>query len=116
MLTLGSTRCARARTPTRSECPPKKEAMSKYNRGDYVSFRTSGGVRRGFISEMHTDSFEFNGSRVKASDEDPYYIVRSEDDKREYPYRWDNIVSRLDPVVGNTKFNPAQGRVSGAPH
>jgi hypothetical protein len=47
-------------------------------KGDEVSWNTSQGQTHGTAEERHTKEFTFDGQKFKASDDDPYWVVKSE--------------------------------------
>jgi len=46
-------------------------------KGDEVSWNTSQGKTHGTAEERHTKEFTFDGQKFKASDDDPYWVVKS---------------------------------------
>ena len=49
-----------------------------YRKGDEVSWDTSQGNTHGVVEEKRTSEFQFKKQTFKASDDEPYYIVKSE--------------------------------------
>jgi len=49
-----------------------------FNEGEKVSWNTSQGKTHGVVEERRTRDFTFKKQQFRASDEDPYYIVRSD--------------------------------------
>lgn len=49
-----------------------------YSKGDRVSWGTSQGRTQGEVVEKKTKEFQFEGQKFDASDDEPYYIVKSE--------------------------------------
>ena len=48
------------------------------SKGDQVSWNTSQGKTTGNAKEKKTEEFTFKGQTFKPTDEDPYWIVKSE--------------------------------------
>jgi hypothetical protein len=49
-----------------------------FSKGDKVSWGTSQGKTHGVVEEKRTSDFQFKKQQFRASDEEPYYIVKSE--------------------------------------
>lgn len=49
-----------------------------YRKGDEVSWGTSQGKTHGVVEEKRTSDFQFKNQKFKASEDEPYYIVKSE--------------------------------------
>ncbi|HWI32664.1 MAG TPA: DUF2945 domain-containing protein [Lapillicoccus sp.] len=47
-------------------------------KGNKVSWNTSQGTTHGRAMEKRTSEFTFDGKKFKASDDEPYWIVRSD--------------------------------------
>lgn len=52
--------------------------MSELAKGDHVSWKSHGGTADGTVESTITTETEAAGRTVKASDEEPQYLVRSE--------------------------------------
>jgi len=50
----------------------------KLRTGDHVTWRSHGGTAEGTVEKKITDDAEAAGRTVRASDDDPQYLVRSE--------------------------------------
>ena len=48
------------------------------SKGSKVSWNTSQGTTHGKAMEKRTSEFTFDGQKFKASDDEPYWIVRSD--------------------------------------
>ena len=46
-------------------------------KGTKVSWNTSQGPTHGTAEERHTKEFTFDGQKFKASEDDPYWVVKS---------------------------------------
>ena len=51
---------------------------SRFNVGDHVSWKSHGGTAEGTVEKKITSDTEEAGRTVRASDDDPQYLVRSE--------------------------------------
>jgi hypothetical protein len=49
-----------------------------FKKGDKVTWNTSQGETSGEVEEKRTGEFQFKKQKFKGSDDEPYYIVRSE--------------------------------------
>ena len=49
-----------------------------FTEGDKVSWNTSQGSTHGVVEEKRTGEFQFKKQQFNGSDEEPYYIVRSD--------------------------------------
>ena len=49
-----------------------------FSKGDKVSWNTSQGKTHGVVEEKKTSEFQFKGQKFNASDDEPYYVVKSE--------------------------------------
>ena len=49
-----------------------------YRKGDEVSWGTSQGKTHGVVEEKRTSDFQFKKQKFKASEDEPYYIVKSD--------------------------------------
>ncbi len=52
--------------------------MSELRRGDHVSWKSHGGTAEGEVEKKITEDTKAAGRQVRASDEDPQYLVKSE--------------------------------------
>ena len=52
--------------------------MSEFSKGDHVTWKSHGGEAVGAVVEEITEETEAGGRKVKASPEEPQYLVRSE--------------------------------------
>jgi hypothetical protein len=52
--------------------------MSEFDKGDHVSWKSHGGEAVGVVEEEITEETEAGGRKVKASEDDPQYLVKSE--------------------------------------
>jgi hypothetical protein len=50
----------------------------KFRPGEHVSWKSHGGTAEGVIEEKITEDTEAAGRTVRASEDDPQYLVRSE--------------------------------------
>jgi hypothetical protein len=57
--------------------------MAEFEKGDRVSWRSHGGKAVGEVEEEITSDTEAAGRTVRASEDDPQYLVRSEKSGRE---------------------------------
>ena len=57
--------------------------MSEFDKGDHVTWKSHGGEAAGTVEEKITEETEAAGRKVKASEDDPQYLVRSEKSGRE---------------------------------
>jgi len=48
-----------------------------YHKGDEVSWRTSQGRTHGVVEEKRTADFQLKNQLFKASEDEPYYLVKS---------------------------------------
>jgi hypothetical protein len=49
-----------------------------FSKGDKVSWGTSQGKTTGVVEEKRTSSFQLKKQKFNASEDEPYYIVRSD--------------------------------------
>ena len=49
-----------------------------FHSGDHVSWNTSQGTTHGVVEEKRTREFQFKKQKFGASDDEPYYIVKSD--------------------------------------
>jgi hypothetical protein len=52
--------------------------MSEIKKGDHVSWQSHGGTAEGIVEEKITKDTEAAGRQVRASKDDPQYLVKSE--------------------------------------
>ena len=52
--------------------------MTEFSKGDKVSWKSHGGEAVGTVERKITSDTEAGGRKVKASKDDPQYLVRSE--------------------------------------
>jgi len=52
--------------------------MTKFRRGDRVTWESSGGTAQGKVVRKQTSDTHIKGHTVRASPEDPQFIVRSD--------------------------------------
>jgi hypothetical protein len=52
--------------------------MSELNKGDHVTWKSHGGQAEGVVEEEITSDTEAGGRQVRASEDDPQYLVKSE--------------------------------------
>ena len=52
--------------------------MSEIKKGDHVSWQSHGGTAEGTVEEKITKDTEAAGRQVRASKDDPQYLVKSE--------------------------------------
>ena len=52
--------------------------MSEFKKGDYVTWKSHGGEAVGKVEKKITEETEAGGRKVKASEDDPQYLVKSE--------------------------------------
>ena len=53
-------------------------ADETFGKGDHVTWKSHGGTAEGTVEKKITDDAEAAGRTVRASDDDPQYLVRSE--------------------------------------
>ena len=53
-------------------------ADEKLSTGDHVEWKSHGGTAEGTVEKKITDDTEAAGRTVRASDDDPQYLVKSE--------------------------------------
>ena len=53
-------------------------AEEKLSKGDHVEWKSHGGTAEGTVEKKITDDTEAAGRTVRASDDDPQYLVKSE--------------------------------------
>jgi Hypervirulence associated proteins TUDOR domain len=52
--------------------------MSEYKKGDHVSWKSHGGTAEGTVEKEITSDTKAAGRQVRASKDDPQYLVKSE--------------------------------------
>jgi Hypervirulence associated proteins TUDOR domain len=52
--------------------------MSEFEKGDEVTWKSHGGEARGTVEKEITTETEAGGRKVKASEDEPQYLVKSE--------------------------------------
>ena len=52
--------------------------MSEFKKGDEVTWKSHGGEAVGKVEKKITEETEAGGRKVKASEDDPQYLVKSE--------------------------------------
>ena len=52
--------------------------MSELKKGDHVTWKSHGGEASGTVEKKITEETEAAGRKVKASEDDPQYLVKSE--------------------------------------
>ena len=52
--------------------------MSEFKKGDDVTWKSHGGEAVGKVEKKITEETEAGGRKVKASEDDPQYLVKSE--------------------------------------
>ena len=52
--------------------------MSELKKGDHVTWKSHGGEAEGVVEEEITSDTEAGGRQVRASEDDPQYLVKSE--------------------------------------
>jgi hypothetical protein len=50
----------------------------EFSKGDHVSWKSHGGTAEGVVEQKITDDTKAAGRQVRASDDDPQYLVKSE--------------------------------------
>jgi hypothetical protein len=53
-------------------------ADEKFEKGDHVTWKSHGGTAEGTVEKKITEDTEAAGRTVRASEDDPQYLVRSE--------------------------------------
>ena len=53
-------------------------ADEKFTKGDHVTWKSHGGTAEGTVEKKITEDTEAAGRTVRASEDDPQYLVRSE--------------------------------------
>ena len=49
-----------------------------FSKGDHVTWKTPQGETHGTVQEKRVKEFQFDGQKFKASDDEPYFIVKSD--------------------------------------
>ena len=52
--------------------------MSEFSKGDHVTWKSHGGTAEGHVEKKITTETEAGGRTVKASEDEPQYLVQSE--------------------------------------
>jgi len=52
--------------------------MGEFKKGDHVSWKSHGGTAEGKVEKKITSDTEAAGRQVRASEDDPQYLVKSE--------------------------------------
>ncbi len=65
--------------------------MSEFGKGDRVSWRSHGGHAEGEVLEKITSDTEAGGRTVRASEDEPQYLVRSDKSGGEAVHRPDAL-------------------------
>ena len=52
--------------------------MAEFDEGDQVTWKSHGGTAEGKVVEEITEETEAGGRKVKASEDEPQYLVRSD--------------------------------------
>jgi hypothetical protein len=68
-----------------------KVMAENLKKGDRVAWKTSQGETRGRVEKQQTSDTQIKGHTVRASDDDPQYIVRSEKSGRKAAHRPDAL-------------------------
>ena len=61
--------------------------MSELRKGDHVTWSSPGGTAKGVVEKKITSETEAAGRTVKASKDEPQYLVRSDKSGREAVHR-----------------------------
>ena len=62
-----------------------------FKKGDHVTWKSHGGTAEGTVEKKITDDTEAAGRTVRASDDDPQYLVKSEKSGGEAVHRPDAL-------------------------
>ena len=62
-------------------------ADETFSTGDHVSWKSHGGTAEGTVKKKITDDTEAAGRTVRASDDDPQYLVESEKSGKDAVHR-----------------------------
>jgi Hypervirulence associated proteins TUDOR domain len=65
--------------------------QEEFKQGDRVEWSTSQGKTRGTVKEKLTSETEVGGQKVKASEDDPRYLVESEKSGKEAAHKSDAL-------------------------
>jgi hypothetical protein len=65
--------------------------MSEFKKGDEVSWKTHGTTTSGKVEEEITEDTEAAGRQVRASEDDPQYLVKSDKSAREAVHKPDAL-------------------------
>ncbi len=57
--------------------------MSELKKGDHVSWKSHGGTAEGVVEAKITEDTKAGGRQVRASEDDPQYLVKSDKSGRE---------------------------------
>jgi hypothetical protein len=58
-------------------------ADEKFSKGDHVTWKSHGGTAEGTVADTITEDTEAAGRTVRASEDEPQYLVKSEKSGRE---------------------------------
>ncbi len=62
-------------------------ADDKFSEGDHVTWRSHGGTAEGTVEKKITEDTEAAGRTVRASEDEPQYLVKSDKSGREAVHR-----------------------------
>ena len=57
--------------------------MAEFDKGDQVTWKSHGGTAEGKVLEEITEETEAGGRKVKASEDEPQYLVKSDKSGKE---------------------------------
>ena len=78
--------------------------------GDTVEWNTPQGTTRGTVKKWLTSETEVGGQKVKASNEDPRYLVESEKSGKEAAHKPDALTKIKEPRRSGSQGRPAARR------
>jgi hypothetical protein len=65
--------------------------MTEFEKGDHVSWKSHGGTAEGVVEDTITEDTQAAGRQVRASEDDPQHLVRSEKSGGEAVHRPDAL-------------------------
>jgi len=77
------------------EPPVKEQAVTQeFRQGDKVEWNSSQGKTRGTVKKKLTSNTEVGGQKIRASQDDPRYLVESEKSGKEAAHKPDSLSKR----------------------
>jgi Hypervirulence associated proteins TUDOR domain len=74
-------------SPSRKE----RDVAQEFSQGDTVEWNTPQGKTRGTVKKKLTSDTEVGGQKVSASEDDPRYLVESENSGKEAAHKPDSL-------------------------